>query len=193
VKQALSRVEGIGQVTISGSSLPAVRVELNPLALFKYGIGLEDVRAAISSANARSPKGTIEDSHRRFQIYTNDQTNRADDYRSLVIAYRHDAAVRLSDVGEVLDSVENLRHLGLLNGKPAVLLVLYGRPAANIIDTVERVKSVLPQIAASIPRAIKLEVAMDRTVTIKASLHDVERARAGHRHRPRRLRNVSTK
>jgi multidrug efflux pump len=176
VQQALSRIAGIGQVTISGSSLPAVRVELNPLALFKYGIGLEDVRAALASANARTPKGVIEEGNRRFQIYTNDQANRADDYRPLIIAYRNGAPVRLTDIGEVRDSVENLRNLGLLNGKPAVLVTLYRRPAANIIDTVDRVKSILPQITASIPTAIRLELTMDRTVTIKASLHDVERA-----------------
>jgi multidrug efflux pump len=176
VQQALSRIDGIGQVTISGSSLPAVRVELNPFALFKYGIGLEDVRAALASTNARTPKGVIEDGSRRFQIYTNDQANRADDYRPLVIAYRNGAPVRLTDIGEVRDSVENLRNLGLLNGKPAVLVTLYRQPAANIIDTVDRVKSMLPQIAASIPTAIRVELTMDRTVTIKASLHDVERA-----------------
>jgi multidrug efflux pump len=176
VQQALSRIDGIGQVTISGSSLPAVRVELNPFALFKYGIGLEDVRAALASTNGRTPKGVIEDGNRRFQIYANDQANRADDYRPLVIAYRNGAPVRLTDIGEVRDSVENLRNLGLLNGKPAVLVTLYRRPAANIIDTVDRVKSMLPQIAASIPTAIRLELTMDRTVTIKASLHDVERA-----------------
>ncbi len=176
VQQALSRIDGIGQVTISGSSLPAVRVELNPFALFKYGIGLEDVRAALASTNARTPKGVIEDGNRRFQIYTNDQANRADDYRPLVIAYRNGAPVRLIDIGEVRDSVENLRNLGLLNGKPAVLVTLYRQPAANIIDTVDRVKSMLPQIAASIPTAIRVELTMDRTVTIKASLHDVERA-----------------
>jgi multidrug efflux pump len=176
VQQALSQIDGIGQVTISGSSLPAVRVELNPLALSKYGIGLEDVRAALASANARTPKGVIEDGNRRFQVYTNDQANRADDYRPLVIAYRNGAPVRLTDIGEVRDSVENLRNLGLLNGKPAVLVTLYRQPAANIIDTVDRVKSILPQIAASIPTAIRLELTMDRTVTIKASLHDVERA-----------------
>ncbi len=176
VQQALSRIDGIGQVTISGSSLPAVRVELNPFALFKYGVGLEDVRAALASTNARTPKGVIEDGNRRFQIYTNDQANRADDYRPLVIAYRNGAPVRLTDIGEVRDSVENLRNLGLLNGKPAVLVMLYRQPAANIIDTVDRVKSTLPQIAASIPAAIRVELTMDRTVTIKASLHDVERA-----------------
>ena len=176
VRPALSRIDGIGQVTIGGSSLPAVRVELNPLALFKYGIGLEDVRAALASANARTPKGVIEEGNRRFQIYTNDQANRADDYRPLVIAYRNGAPVRLTDIGEVHDSVENLRNLGLLDGKPAVLLILYRRPAANIIDTIDRVKSILPQISASIPTAIRLELTMDRTATIKASLHDVERA-----------------
>ena len=115
VQQALSRIDGIGQVTISGSSLPAVRVELNPFALFKYGIGLEDVRAALASTNARTPKGVIEDGNRRFQIYTNDQANRADDYRPLVIAYRNGAPVRLTDIREVRDSVEDLRNLGLLN------------------------------------------------------------------------------
>jgi multidrug efflux pump len=176
VQQALSRIDGIGQVTIGGGSLPAVRVELNPLALFKYGIGLEDVRAALSSANAHSPKGAIEEGDRRFQIYTNDQASRAEDYRTLVVAYRGGSAVRLTDVGEVRDSVENARTLGLLNGKPAVLLVLYRQPAANIIATLDRVKTMLPQIAASIPGAIKLDLAMDRTTTIKASLHDVERA-----------------
>ena len=117
MQQALSQLEGIGQVGISGSSLPAVRVELNPLALFKYGIGLEDVRAALASANAHSPKGAIEDGDRRYQLYTNDQAVRADDYRPLVIAYRDGAAVHLTDVAEVKDSVENLRNQGLANGK----------------------------------------------------------------------------
>src|SRR5215471_16471379 len=119
VQQALSQIDGIGQVAIGGSSLPAVRVELNPLALFKYGIGLEDVRAALASANAHSPKGVIEDGDRRFQIYTNDQANRAADYRPLIVAYRDGSPVRLTDVGEVRDSVENLRNQGLANGNPA--------------------------------------------------------------------------
>jgi len=133
VQQALSQIDGIGQVAIGGSSLPAVRVELNPLALFKYGIGLEDVRAALASANAHSPKGAIEDGDQRFQIYTNDQANRAADYRPLVIAYRDGSPVRLTDVAEVRDSVENLRNQGLANGKPAVLVFLYKQPGANII------------------------------------------------------------
>jgi len=174
VQQAISQIDGVGQVGISGSSLPAVRVELNPLALFKYGIGLEDVRAALASANAHSPKGIIEDGDRRFQIYTNDQANRAADYRPLVIAYRDGAPVRLIDVAEVRDSVENLRNQGLANGKPAVLVFVYKQPGANIIDTVDRVKAVLPQLEASVPSAINVEMTLDRTVTIRASLHDVE-------------------
>src|SRR5712692_86977 len=138
MQQALSQIAGIGQVEIAGSSLPAVRVEINPLALFKYGIGLEDVRAALASANAHSPKGAIEDGDRRFQIYTNDQVNYAEDYRPLLIAYRNGAPVRLTDVAEVRDSVENLRTLGLADGKPAVLVILHRQPGANIIDTVDR-------------------------------------------------------
>ena len=175
VQQGLSQIDGIGQVVISGSSLPAVRVELNPLALFKYGIGLEDVRAALASANAHSPKGALEDGDRRFQIFTNDQANRAADYRPLVVAYRDGAPVRLTDVGDVRDSVENLRNQGLSNGKPAVLVFLYRQPGANIIETVDRVKAVLPQLEASIPSAIKVDLTMDRTKTIKTSLHDVQR------------------
>src|SRR5438445_6599624 len=143
MQQALSQIDGIGQVTISGSSLPAVRVELNPLALFKYGIGLEDVRAALASANAHSPKGAVEDGDRQFQIYTNDQANRAADYRPLVIAYRNGSPVRLTDIAEVRDSVENLRNQGLSNGKPAVLVFLYKQQGANIIDTVDRIKAIL--------------------------------------------------
>jgi multidrug efflux pump len=175
VQQALSQIDGIGQVTISGSSLPAVRVELNPLALFKYGIGLEDIRAALASANAHSPKGAVEDGDRLFQIYTNDQANHAADYRPLVVAYRNGAPVRLTDVAEVKDSVENLRNQGLSNGKPAVLVFLYKQPGANIIDTVDRVKAILPQLEASIPSAINVDLTLDRTITIRTSLHDVER------------------
>src|SRR6266567_6922294 len=175
MQQVLSQIDGIGQVKISGGSPPAVRVELNPLALFKYGIGLEDVRAALASANAHSPKGALEDGDRRYQIYTNDQANRAADYRPLVIAYRDGAAVRLTDVGEVRDSVENVRNQGLSNGKPAVLVFLYRQPGANIIETVDRVKAVLPQLEASIPSAINVDLTMDRTTTIKSSLHDVQR------------------
>jgi multidrug efflux pump len=171
---ALSQIDGIGQVTIGGSSLPAVRVELNPLALNKYGIGLEDVRAALSSANAHSPKGAIEQRDNHFQIYTNDQVTKAADYMPLVVAYRNGAPVRLPDIADVSDSVENLRNQGLANGKPAVLVILYRQPNANIIETVDRVYAALPQLHASIPAGIDIDVAMDRTTTIRSSLHDVE-------------------
>ncbi|CAO3455546.1 Multidrug efflux system MdtABC-TolC, inner-membrane proton/drug antiporter MdtC (RND type) [Azospirillum argentinense] len=174
LQQKLSQVEGVGQVSIGGSSLPAVRVELNPRALFQYGIGLEDVRAAIASANANAPKGAVEDGELRFQIYTNDQARKAEEYRSLVIAYRNGAAVRLSDVAEVSDSVEDLRNAGITNGKPSVLLMLNRQPAANIIETVDRVKAMLPELRASIPADIDLSVSSDRTTTIRASLAEVE-------------------
>ena len=173
---ALSQIDGIGQVTIGGSSLPAVRVELNPLALNKYGIGLEDVRAALSSANAHSPKGAIEPGDQHYQIYTNDQVTHAADYLPLVIAYRNGAPVRLPDIATVSDSVENLRNQGLANGEPAVLVILYRLPNANIIDAVDRVTAALPQLEASIPHGINVKMTMDRTSTIRASLHDVETA-----------------
>jgi multidrug efflux pump len=174
LQQKLSQVDGIGQVTVGGSSLPAVRVEINPTALFKYGIGLEDVRAALASANANSPKGAIEDGGRHYQIYTNDQASKAAQYQDLLVAYRHGAAVQLRDVADIVDSVEDLRNLGLANGQPAVLVVLFRQPGANIIATVDRVTALLPELKASIPSAIDLGVAMDRTTTIRASLHDVE-------------------
>jgi multidrug efflux pump len=175
LQQKLSQVGGVGQVTVSGSSLPAVRVELNPNALSKYRIGLEDVRAALSSANANSPKGALDDGDRRFQVYTNDQARQAEQYRSLLIAYRDGAAVRVSDVGEVLDSVENVRNLGLYNAKPAVLLIIYRQPNANIIDVCDRIQGLIPELKASIPSDINLTIANERTATIRASLHDTEK------------------
>ena len=173
--QKLSQVEGIGEVIVGGSSLPAVRAELIPQALYKYGIGLEDVRAALASANAHSPKGGIDVEGQRYQIYANDQANKADDYKSLVLAYRNGAPVHLSDVGDVTDSVENLRNAGLSNGKPAVLIILYRQPGANIISTVDLVKALMPQLRASISPAIDVTVAVDRSTTIRTSLRDVER------------------
>jgi multidrug efflux pump len=173
--QKLSQVDGIGEVVVGGSSLPAVRAELIPQALYKYGIGLEDVRAALAGANAHSPKGGIDVGDQRFQIYANDQANKADDYRSLIVAYRNGAAVHLSDVGDVIDSVENLRNAGLANGKPAVLIILYRQPGANIISTVDLVKALLPQLRASISPAIDIGLAVDRSTTIRTSLRDVER------------------
>ncbi|MGH8231878.1 MAG: efflux RND transporter permease subunit, partial [Steroidobacteraceae bacterium] len=175
LQQKLLQVAGIGDVTIGGSSLPAVRVELNPRTLFKYGVGLEDVRAALSAANANSPKGGIDVGNQRYQIYVNDTAKRAIDYQSLIVAYRNNAAVRLQDVATVSDGVENIRNLGLADGKPAVLLVLHRQPGANVIDVVDRIRALLPELGASIPASIQIIQTNDRTETIRASLRYVER------------------
>src|SRR5271155_4923558 len=172
--QRLSQLSGIGNVIIGGSTLPAVRVDLNSQALYKYGIGLEDVRAALASANANSPKGTIDDGNRRYQIYTNDQANVAADYAPLVIAYRNGAGVRLSDVATVVDSVQDNRNLGMSDGQPSVLVILYRQPGANIIETVDAVKAELPHLEAAMPADMNVNVAIDRSTTIRASLHDTE-------------------
>ncbi|KQR90097.1 nodulation protein [Burkholderia sp. Leaf177] len=174
LQQTLSTVPGVGEVDVSGSANPAVRVELEPGALFHYGIGLEDVRAALASANANSPKGAIEFNGTHFQLYTNDQATKAAQYRDLVVAYRNGAAVHLSDVGEVVDSVEDLRNLGLINGKRAVLVILYRQPGANIIDTIDRVKAMVPQLQAALPADIEITPTADRSITIRSSLHDTE-------------------
>ncbi len=173
--QKLAQVPGIGQVTVGGSSLPAVRVELNPTALNKYAIGLDEVRSAISATNANRPKGIVEDGDRQWQIAANDQAKKASQYLPLIVAFRNGAAVRLADVGDVVDSVQDLRNAGISNGKPAVLVILYRQPGANIIETVDRVREILPQLAASIPQAIDVKVVLERTTTIRASLRDVER------------------
>ncbi len=174
IQQKMSQIAGVGDVQLSGSSLPAVRVELNPRALFKYGIGLEDVRAALSAANANSPKGAIEDKQNRYQLYVNDTATKADQYKNLIVAYRNSAAVRLSDIGDVSDGVENVRNLGLADGKPAVLVILSKQPGANVIDTVDRVRDLLPQMQAALPPAVHLEIVNDSTTTIRQSVHDVE-------------------
>ncbi len=173
--QKISQVEGIGQVSVGGSSLPAVRVEMNPSALHKYGIGTEDVRNAIAAANANRPKGIVEDDTRHWQIYANDQARVAAEYFPLIVAYRNGAAVHLTDVADIVDSVQDLRNAGSADGKPAVLLVLNRQPGANIIETVDRVRATLPNLRASIPSAIDLNVVIDRTPTIRASLIEVER------------------
>ena len=174
LQQQLSQISGIGQVIIGGSALPAVRVELDPQALFKYGIGLEDVRAALAAANANSPKGTIDDGDRRFQIYTNDQSTKAADYTPLIIAYRNGAAVKLSDVATVTDSVEDVRNLGLSNGEPSVLVIVFRQPGANIIDTIDSVKAELPHLEAAMPADVNVTIAIDRSTTIRQSLRDTE-------------------
>ena len=175
MQQQLLQVQGIGDVTIGGGSLPAVRVELNPRALFQYGIGLEDVRAALSAANANSPKGALQQGGQRYQIYVNDTAKQAADYQSLIVAYRNNAAVRLQDVATVSTGVEDVRNLGLADGTTSILVVLHRQPGANVIDVVDRVRALVPTLQASIPASIRIIETNDRTETIRASLRDVER------------------
>jgi multidrug efflux pump len=174
LQQKLSQVEGVGQVTVGGSSLPAVRVELNPMTLNGYGIGLDQVRAVLTSANANRPKGQISNGTRNWELGANDQLLKAQDYKPLIISYKQGAAVRLSDVADVQDSVQDLRNGGQANGKPAVSLVIYRQTGANIIDTVDRVRALVPQLQAAIPPAIQLTIMLDRTTTIRASVRDIE-------------------
>jgi multidrug efflux pump len=174
LQQKLSQAQGVGQVIVGGSSLPAVRVELNPTALNKYGIALETVRSVLRATNVNRPKGQLADETHASEIQVNDQLFKAEQYAPVIIAYQPGRAVRLADVARVEDSVEDVRTTGLANGQPAVLLVIFRQPGANIIDTVDRVRGLLPQLEASIPRAITMSVVMDQTATIRASLHDVE-------------------
>jgi multidrug efflux pump len=176
--QKLAQVDGVGQVTIGGSALPAVRVELDLPKLNKLGLGLDNVRAAIVAGNANRPKGSVEDAEHRWQIQANDQAKSAADYLPMIISYVGGSAVRLGDVAQVLDSVQDLRNDGLMNGRPSVLLIITRQPGANIIETVERVKATLPLLRMQISGAIDLTVAMERTTTIRASLREVERALA---------------
>jgi multidrug efflux pump len=172
--QALSQINGVGQVLVGGSSLPGVRVELNPVALNSYGISLNSVQEALQNANSNRPKGQLIDNGTTSEISTNDQLLTAKEYRPLIIRYQNNNPVRIADVAEVTDSVENVRNAGLANGKPAVMLVLFKQPGANVVSTVDRVYASLPFLKATIPSAIDITIAMDRTTTIRASLHDVE-------------------
>ena len=174
LQQKLEQIDGVVNVDVGGSSLPAVRVELNPDALSQYGIGLEDVRAALAAANANSPKGAVELGDRQFQVYTNDQATHAADYRDLVVAYRNGRATLLSDIAEVNDSVQSLRYAGVINGKSAVTLVIFKQPGANVIETVDRIKAILPFLKASLPGGTDMIVTGDRTATIRTSLADTE-------------------
>jgi multidrug efflux pump len=176
--QKLSQIEGVGQVSVGGGSLPAVRVDLNPTALNKYGIGLGDVRRMLNSTNVNRPKGQLADGTRTWEIRTNDQLHDVEDYLPLIVTYRDARAVRLMDIATVEHSVEDLRTTGLVNGTPAVLIIINRQPGANIIETVDRVSALLPQLEASIPGSMTLAVVVDRTPVIRASLHDVERTLA---------------
>ena len=172
----ISQIQGIGQVTVGGSSLPAVRIQLNPVALAKYGIGFEEVRATIAASNVNRPKGALENATHHLPIYANDQAKTASEYLPLIITYKNGAAIRLSDLGQALDSVEDLRSAGLKDNQPAILLIINKQAGANIIETVDKIKSLLPQLQASIPSSGKLSLVLDRSITIRASLHEVERS-----------------
>ncbi|HEX3684486.1 MAG TPA: multidrug efflux RND transporter permease subunit [Bryobacteraceae bacterium] len=172
--QKISQVEGVGEVEAWGSSRPAVRVQVNPTILNTFNLGLTDVAAALQNANAHQAKGALANNERRWQINATDQLFRASQYAPLIVSYHNGAPVRLRDLGNVIDSVENTRNDGLDNGKPAIIIAAYKQAAANIIDTVDRILAVLPQLRASIPPSVELHVAQDRTTTIRASIHDVE-------------------
>ncbi len=174
LQQKISQVEGVGTVFVGGGSLPAVRVELNPTTVHKYGIGLEDVRRFLAGTNVNRPKGQLADAVQTWEIRTNDQLFKAAEYRDLIVAFRNGAPVRLADLGEVTDSLEDLRNEGLLNGKTAVMVVIFRSPGANIIETVNRIRSLLPQLSATIPGDINLSVTVDRSPPIRSSLKDVE-------------------
>lgn len=178
VQQKIAQVPGVGDVELGGGSLPAVRVELLPFALNRYGVSMEDVRAALQASNANRPKGAIEGNGQRFQIYSGSNTAtgglKAADYRSLVVAWRNNAAIRLSDVAEVVDGTENINTLGLFNGEPAVIVLVTRQPAANVIETVNGVRDLLPELQAALPQDVHLQVASDSTNSIRASLKEIE-------------------
>ena len=175
LQQKLSQIQGVGQVVVGGSSLPAVRVDINPTQLNSFGLGLEDVRSVLAQQNANLAKGQIGDDKITADITTNDQLLKADYYKPLIVGYSNGAAIRLSDIADVQDSVENIRSAGLANGQPCALIILFRQPGANIIETVDGVREALPELKASIPSAINLTVVMDQTTTIRASVREVER------------------
>jgi len=175
MQQRLSQIQGVGQVNVGGSSLPSVRVDINPTQLNSYGLGLQDVSAMLSRQNANLAKGQIWNNNTTADIVTNDQLLKAVDYKDLVVGYNKGAAVKLSDIADVQDAVQNIRAAGFVNGKRSVSVIISRQPAANIIDTVERVRDALPSLKASLPSAIDYTIVVDRTVTIRASVRDVER------------------
>ncbi len=170
----ISQIDGVGDVDVGGSSLPAVRVGLNPQALFNQGVSLDDVRTAVSNANVRKPQGALEDGTHRWQIQTNDELKTAAEYQPLIIHYNNGGAVRLGDVATVTDSVQDVRNAGMTNAKPAILLMIRKLPEANIIQTVDSIRAKLPELQETIPAAIDLQIAQDRSPTIRASLEEVE-------------------
>ena len=173
--QKLAQVQGVGQVNVGGSSLPAVRVEVNPQPLSAYNVGLDQIGGFLQGANANRPKGELSDDHTASPLSTTDQLYEAKDYKDLIVVYRNGAPVRVSDLGRVVDSTEDVRNMGLSNGVPAVILYISRQPNANIIATVDRINALLPQFRASLPPNVTLEVDSDRTYTIRASVFDAQR------------------
>lgn len=178
VAQKLAQVQGVGQASVSGGALPAVRVQLDPVRLAAYGISLEQVRAALTSTNAHRPLGVLESRDQHWHLAANDQARSAADYAPLVLSWKNGHAVRLADVAQVLDSVQDVRNYGAMNGKPAVLIQVFKQPGANILQTVQQVRALLPQLQASIPAGIEMTVVSDRTPTLRASVDEVQRALA---------------
>ncbi len=174
LQQKIAQVEGVGRVYVGGGALPAVRVEVNPTALHNAGLSLEDVRGFLASSNVNRPKGQIGAGERAWAIGATDQLRTAAEYRPLVLSYRSGGALRLADVADVVDSVEDVRTTGIANGKPAVLLIIFRQPGANIIETVDRIKDLLPQLQAEIPPTIRFAGVLDRSTTIRASVRDVQ-------------------
>jgi multidrug efflux pump len=173
--QRISQMKGVGQVNVGGGSLPSVRVELNPTMLNKLGIGFDDVRNAITNTNANRPKGFLDDGEQSWTVMANDQAKSAAEYKPIVVTWRNGAPVRLQDVGEIDDGVQDIRNYGMSNGKPAVLMIVFRQPNANIIEVVDSITALMPELQASVPAGIDISVAMERTSTIRASLRDVER------------------
>src|SRR5665213_3231653 len=173
--QKLSQVSGVGQVTVGGSSLPAVRVEVNPQPLSKYNVGLDQIGSFLQSANANRPKGALSNDKVQLPIYATDQLFTAKEYQNLVVVYRNGAPVRLSDLGRVIDANEDVRNLGIVNGKPMVQININRQPSANVVETVARIKALIPQFEAQLPPTVRFSIASDRTITTKSSLHDAQR------------------
>ncbi|MGB6897405.1 MAG: efflux RND transporter permease subunit, partial [Candidatus Acidiferrum sp.] len=174
IQQKLSQVQGVGQVSVGGGALPSVRVEANPTKLASYGLTMVDLQSVLRLQNSNLAKGQITDGSTTADILANDQISHAEDYKPLIVGYKHGAAIHLSDVADVIDSVQNTHTAGYLNGKRAVVLIIFRQPGANIIDTVDRVRAALPSVKASIPEGIDITIVLDRTTTIRASVHDVE-------------------
>jgi multidrug efflux pump subunit AcrB len=172
--QQISRIRGVGQVSIGGEQKPAVRIQIDPAKIASLGLGLEEVRTIITNATANAPKGSLDGERRNLTIYANDQMTSAAPWGDVVVAYRNGAPVRISDIGRAVDQPENTRLAAWENGRRAVYLVVYKQPGANVIETVDRVKEALPQLQASIPAAVEIKVIIDRTLTIRASVHEVE-------------------